>query len=86
MIDRFRRQCTCRLLPIVVNRECVDSVFHTLAHCAQHVSGHVTQLDQERVQRIALLCVLGIKMRDSAFVVKLEKSLLQNDRGTCDAP
>ena len=40
----------------------------------------------ERLWRIALLCVLRVETRNPAFVVKLEKSLLQNDRGMCDAP
>ena len=76
----------CRLLPIVVNRKCVDTILHTLSHCLQHVICHVVQFDQKRVQRIAVLYIPAIKTRDSAFVVKPEKSLLQKNRSACDAP
>ena len=37
------------VLASCVDRECVDTVFHTLTSCLQHVIDHVVQLDQERV-------------------------------------
>ena len=70
----------------MVNRKCVDTILHTLSHSGQNVIRHMVQFDQERVQRVRMFHVSRIKLRDSVFVVKLEKSLLQDNGSASDAP
>ena len=70
----------------MVNRKYVDTILHTLLRSGQNVIRHMVQFDQERVQRIPMFHISRIKLRNSALVVKPEKSLLQDNGSVSDAP